>query len=76
MELKVETQDFFFLKVWAKNVGAHYMHQNMVILQHESHTCATHTDIRADAVPLGAHEPSSMRPVCPRRPSGKDRPGF
>ena len=30
MNLKIKMKDFFFLKVWAKNVGVHYIQQNMV----------------------------------------------
>ena len=30
IELKNLNERFFFLKVWAKNVGAHCMQQNMV----------------------------------------------
>ena len=37
-------EDFFFLKVWAKNMGAHYTWQNMVIaplpiLKNTPHLC-------------------------------------
>ena len=29
---KIKTKDFFVLKVWAKNMGAHYTWQNMVVI--------------------------------------------